>query len=416
MKAARITLTIALFGILFGLGFFARDVLAGNRPDFGAFGRLAAAPDKKTQNPVETFQANYGYILAKHGQNTTPEKLRYAAMGGLVASLGDPHTNFLEPKVNEKFNTETSGNYSGVGARLQQDPLGARIAVVFAGGPAGNAGIKEGDIITQVDGKNVAGKPVDDIVDHILGEAGTPVTLGIIRTGQDGIIQMPIVRQKVVIPTVESKNLEGNIAYISISGFSEPTPMQFEEAVRQADARNPAGMILDLRGNPGGLLESAVKMLSLFVDDKPAVTIKARDGKSATLKTNRGQAISGSYPITILINEDSASAAEIFSGVMRDYGKAKLIGTHSYGKASVQELRRVPDGASVKVTIARYFLPSSGDIGRKVDEDGAYLSGGLKPDIEADIPRDFEGFKFAEPGHDPQLDKALEFIRKNRLN
>lgn len=416
MKGTRIALTIGLFGLLFGLGFFARDVLAGNRPDFGAFGRLATPPAQKKENPVETFQSNYNYILAKHGGNTTPDKLRYAAMGGLVASLGDPHTNFLEPKINEKFNTETSGNYSGVGARLQEDPLGARVAVVFDGGPAGRAGVVEGDIITQVDGKDVAGKAVDDIVDHILGEAGTPVTLGLIRAGHSGILQMQIIRQKVVIPTVESKSMPGNIAYISVSGFSEPTPMQFEEAVRRADAENPAGLVIDLRGNPGGLLEAAVQMLSLFVDEKPVVTVKARDDKSATLGTQKGRTISGKYPVTILINEDSASAAEIFSGVLRDYGVAKLVGTHSYGKASVQELRRLPGGASVKVTVAKYFLPASGDIGRKVDEDGTYLSGGLKPDIEADIPRNYEGFRFAESGHDPQLDKALEYIRRNRLN
>lgn len=416
MKALRPILLIGTLFVLFGIGFFARDVLAGNRPDVSAFSKLATRTDKKAENPIETFQTNYNYIYAKHGQSTTPEKLRYAAMSGLVSSLGDPHTNFLEPKINERFSTETTGNYSGVGARLQEDPLGAKVAVVFRNSPAAQSGVKEGDIITQVDGVSVSGQAVDKIVEKILGESGTSVKLGLVRNGHPGVISLTITRRTVEIPTVESKMLAGNVGYVSVTGFSEPTPVQFEEAIRDFDRQNPAGIIIDMRGNPGGLLDAAVKMLSLFVDEKPAVTIKARDDKSVTLATLRGQTIRGTYPIVILINEDSASAAEIFSGVMHDYGRAQLIGKHTYGKASVQELRPLPAGASAKITIAKYFLPSTGDISRKVDDDGAYISGGIAPDLEVEIPRDFKDFKFATPGHDPQLDKAIQFIGRNHLN
>jgi carboxyl-terminal processing protease len=415
MKIFKPILLITLVAFLFGLGFFSRDVLAGAKPDTAALSRVFSPTEKSKETPVETFQSNYNYILAKHGQSTTPEKLRYAAMSGLVNSLGDPHTNFLEPKINERFSTETSGNYSGIGARLGPDPLGAKIATVFKTGPAFTSGLKEGDIITNVNGKNVSGLEVDAIVENILGEAGTDVKLTVIRPGHSGQINFSITRRKVEIPTVESKMLAGRVGYVSVSSFSEPTPVQFEEAIRQFDESNPAGLIIDLRSNPGGLLDAAIKMLSLFVDEKPAVTIKARGGKSATLNTLGGQTIKGSYPITILINSDSASASEIFSGVMRDYKKAKLIGDHSYGKASVQELRDLPGGASAKITIAKYFLPASGNIGRKVDDDGNYVSGGLAPDFKVEIPRGYD-FSLATPGKDPQLDKALEYINGNRLN
>lgn len=415
MKIFKPILFLAILATLFGIGFFSRDILAGAKPNTAALSQIFSPAKKATETPVETFQNHYNYILAKHGQSTTQDKLRNAAMSGLVNSLGDPHTNFLEPKINERFSTETSGNYSGIGARLGPDPLGAKIATVFKNSPASAAGIKDGDIITSVNGKNVAGKEVDAIVENILGEAGTNVKITVIRAGTTGLLNFDITRNKVEIPTVESKMLDGKIGYISVSGFSEPTPIQFEEAVRSFDSTNPTGLIIDMRGNPGGLLEAAVKMLSLFVDNKPAVTIKARDDKSATLNTLTGQTVRANYPITILMNSDSASAAEIFAGVMRDYNKAKLIGDHSYGKASVQEMRPLPGGASAKITIAKYLLPASGNIGRKVDDDGNYLSGGLAPDFKVEIPRNFD-FKAATPGKDPQLDKAIEYITGNRLN
>lgn len=429
MKALKVVTFFALILVLFMLGFFARDVLAGTTPDPSALSRVFKTSADSNELPVETFQSHFNNILAKHGQTTDREKLRNAAMGGLVASLGDPHTNFLEPKINERFSTETKGNYSGIGARLQQDPLGAKIATVFKTGPANSAGVKDGDIITQVDEISVAGAQVDQIVEKILGDAGTPVKLGIVRDGQSGIKEIIVIRQKVIIPTVEEKIVARDIGYINVSGFSEPTPNQFEYAVLDMNRTNPAGLIIDMRGNPGGLLNAAVEMLSIFVDKKPAVTINARGAttteqkpvnplkaaNSVTLSTLTGRAIDAKYPIVILINEESASASEIFAGVMRDYKKATLIGEHTYGKASVQELHELPGGASAKITIAKYLLPATGDISRKVDDDGGYLSGGLAPDIKVEIPRSGD-FEFSIPGKDPQLDRAIEFIRKNRMN
>ncbi|MBX3115373.1 MAG: S41 family peptidase [Fimbriimonadaceae bacterium] len=410
MKAARVALFSAVLVILFGTGFFAHDVLAGTPPNIAALGRIASpSAAQASVTPVETFQHHFDLILAKHGETTDPEKLRHAAMGGLVASLGDPHTNYLEPKINESFTTETKGNYTGIGARLGEDPLGAKIATVFKGGPADKAGLKPGDVITKVNDFDASGKEVDKIVDKILGEEGTPVTLTLVREGQAGVQSIRIVRRQILIPTVESKMISGNVGYIQVSGFSEPTPMQFREALDEIDRQHPTGLVIDMRGNPGGLLDSAVKMLSLFVSDKPVVTMKERGDKTMTAQTSRGQVMGINYPVTILVNEESASAAEIFAGVMRDYKKAVLIGTHSYGKASVQNLFQLPGGASAKITIAKYFLPATGDISRKVDDDGTYIKGGLAPDIKVEIPTKGD-WKFGEPGKDPQLDRAIQYL------
>jgi carboxyl-terminal processing protease len=416
MNALRAATLIVLLLFLFGIGFFSRDVLAGNRPDFTALGRAVSPAQESTITPVETFQSHFNNIYAKHGQNTDALKLRHAAMSGLVNSLGDPHTNYLEPKINERFSTETQGNYSGIGARLQPDPLGAKIATVFPGSPAEAAGIKVGDIITQVDDATVGGQEVEKIVDQILGESGTQVKLGFVREGATGLQTLRITRRKVAIPTVEAKWIDPEVGYLSVTGFSETTPIQFEEALTQQIQRGAQGLIIDLRSNPGGLLESAKDMLSLFVAKKPVVTIKAREGKEAVILSDADRVIVGSIPIAIIVNEESASASEIFAGVMRDYNLAKLIGDHTYGKASVQDLKPLPGGASAKVTIAKYFLPASGDISRKNDEDGAYLSGGLKPDFEVKIPTGFEGFQLATPGKDPQFDRALKYILETKMN
>jgi carboxyl-terminal processing protease len=174
------------------------------------------------------------------------------------------------------------------------------------------------------------------------------------------------------------------------------------------------GLVLNLRDDPGGLLETAIELLSRFVEDKVVVKMKGREGHEEVARTYTGSKHNFNYPIVVLINEDSASAAEIFSGVLHDYQLATLVGEHSYGKASVQNVRMLVDGSSAKITIARYFLPGGEDIGRKVDDDGQYISGGLQPDVKVDLDLD----KNVTPGDlktDTQLQKAVEIIRQKNV-
>jgi len=404
--------TVASLGS-FSLGFGLKDIAAGEFPSSSAFRALFTGEANRQATPTQIFRDHYNRILTSYYQPIEPQRLKYAGMEGLFSSLGDPHTSFLEPKVAESFATETRGDFVGVGARLADDALGAKVMVVFRGSPADQAGLKVGDVIVRVDDKDVGGIVVDDIVTLIRGEEGTTVRLKVLRSSEPKPLVLPIVRSVVILPTAEGKLLPGKIGYINVTSFSEPTPQQFDQALAEIYSHKPTGLIIDMRGNPGGLLEVATEILSRFVENKTVVTMKGKNGDSETVTTPGGKLLKIPYPVAVLINEESASAAEIFAGVLRDYKKATLVGEHSYGKASVQNVFTLVDMASAKVTIARYYLPSGDDISRRVDEDGTYLSGGLKPDVVVPLRIDKDTV-IGEPGKDSQLTRAIELINEKR--
>lgn len=405
----------ATSGAFFG-GFSLRDLWAHRPPSIEAINSLFRGNNGQLP-PTALFQKNFDRITTVAGVSPDPDRLKYASMTGMFASLGDPHTNFLEPVDADLLKLETRGDFVGIGARLASDPAGAKIATVFSGSPAEAAGVLPGDTIIEVDGGSTAGLPTDDIVKRVRGIAGTIVKIKIVRSGRDKPLVFAIKRATVVLPSAEGRMLPGTkVAYIAISGFAQPTVSQLDLAIENLQAHHPTGYVLDLRGNPGGLLDSAVAMLGRFVEGRPAVTTKRRGGLEEHLLSPVGMSKHLKVPIVILINEDSASAAEIFSGVMQEYKQltnTTLLGEHSYGKSSVQNVIPLVDFSSAKVTIAKYFLPSGRDIGRKVDEDGEYLSGGLRPDIV--VPVDESGeFIFADPVKDNQLKKAIEVIESKR--
>lgn len=408
MKRIAPTLVFLFFATLaFAFGFSARDVWSGRAPDLRAFARLTGRD--RTETPPEVYQRHFDLISSRYVRQIAVADLRHAAMEGLVATLGDPHTNYFEPVAAERFSTESHGDFVGVGARLSDDPLGAKVATVFENGPAFNAGLKVNDVIIAVDGKKVAGIELTEIVNKIRGPEGTSVTLSINRAGDATPHELKIVRRRVEIPSAEGKLLPGNVAYISVSNFAEPTPKQFGAALDKAIAAKANGLVIDMRGNPGGLLESAVEMLSKFAAKQTVVTMKFRRGQDRK-ETSSGDVVNFPRPIAILVDEDSASAAEIFSGCMRDYKLAKLVGIHTYGKTSVQNVHSIPDdGSSIKITVAKYYLPSGVNFDRKVDEDGTYLSGGLQPDFKVEMPVG-QPVVIGDPEKDPQLKKAMEVV------
>ncbi len=418
-KVFRTALFVVVLLASFGVGFAWRDLRTGHGPAVGKLGALVDSSASMT--PTELFRYHSGLIQTRYFRDVDRQRLKYAGMEGLFAALGDPHTQFMEPVATKEFSLETHGDFVGIGARLSTDPLGARIAGVFKEGPAAKAGLKSDDVITMVDGKTVAGTDVEDIVQLIRGEPDTMVRLGVIRDGNAKPIHFNILRAKVVVPTAEGQILpKTDIAYIAVSQFAEITPAQFDQALDEVSSSNPSGLVIDLRGNPGGLLDAAADMLSRFVSGKTVVTMRFRNGKEEKVVTPSGLTRSFPYPVVVLVNEDSASAAEIFSGVLRDYKRATLVGAHTYGKASVQNVFTLVDMSSAKVTIARYYLPSGEDIGRRVDDEGQYLSGGLKPDVPAELedalpPEKSGGAKtpaaIGDPERDTQLRKAIEVIR-----
>ncbi|MDR3692804.1 MAG: S41 family peptidase [Fimbriimonas sp.] len=411
MKAiSNVLVFCAVLAACFLFGFAWPDLQRGKLPSSHAMNSLFGVKSGAAASPEQEFSHAYTKILTDYIRPVDPTNLKYAGMEGLMSSLGDPHTVFMPPTTAEAFNDETKANFGGVGARLTADPLGAKIASVFEDGPAYAAGIREGNIISGVDGQSVTGKEIDDIVTMIKGKEGTVVHLTVIQNDKKEPVVLTIKRARIIAPTVDSKYFSNiQIGYMSILSFSEPTAAQFDHEIAKLEAHPLKGMVIDLRDNPGGLLDSAVDMLSRFFENKLVVKMKFRDGHEESAETIPGYVHSFNYPIAILINEDSASAAEIFSGCLHDYGRAKLVGTHSYGKASVQNVFPLIDQSSAKITIAKYFLPFTPFFGRKVDQDGVFLSGGLEPDVKAELDPAKE-IDPKNPKTDGQLWKAIQVL------
>jgi carboxyl-terminal processing protease len=407
----QVFLFLALLLICFALGFTWRDVQSGQAPSLRAVNLLFGVRTDSKASPQDVFKQTYNRILTQYAEQVKAKELKYAGMEGLMASLGDPHTMFLAPVEAKEFSEQTRANFFGIGARLQPDPAGAEVVTVFPDGPAFAAGLRDGSIITRVDGQSVAGKDINDIVDSIKGKEGTTVNLGLILPDKSKPMTLTIKRARVTAPTVEGKYLpDSQMGYLSISQFSEPTPKQFDDQLQLLEQHPLKGLVIDLRGNPGGLLSTAQDMLSRFVEDKVVVRMRFRNGEEEVEKTYPGSKHDFEYPIVCLINEDSASAAEIFAGCLRDYGKATLIGEHSYGKASVQNVFPLVDDASAKITIAKYFLPDKEFIGRKVDSDGVYISGGLDPTVHVALNLD-QTVTIGDPKTDNQLARAIKFLQ-----
>lgn len=403
---AALTLGASLFA--FTSGFVLKDFMDGGSPDFEKLTSVfIAQPSKKP--PSEVFREHYATISARYYRKTEKDQLRYSAMQGMFSSLGDPHTSFLEPVTAEQFALENEGGFVGIGARLDDDPLGTKIVTVFDNSPALRGGVQSGDIVTEVDGESVAGLPSTTIVSRIRGEEGTVVKLTVIRKGERKILS--IRRGRVTIPTAEGKLIDSNIGYINLTQFSETTPAQYRDVMMKLMDQGAKGLIIDVRGNPGGVLESVSEIIGGFRAGTKVVTMKGRQGSVKTQSAPSVPEFGWNGPIAVLMNGESASAAEIMAGVLQELRGAVLVGEHSYGKASVQNVFTLFDGASAKITTAKYFLPSGRDISRKVDQDGAYLSGGLKADIEVEL-KITEDTKFGEPGKDSQLDKAISVVKE----
>lgn len=398
--------------IAFCLGFTWKDLRTGHAPSTDAFSRLVNGRIDQGNTPTDLFRDNYDQILAKYAENVDQVELRHSAMQGMFSSLGDPPTMFLPPQDAENFDIETKGNYAGIGARLGPDPLGVRVESVFKNGPADRAGLKPGDIVTRINGKEIGGKSTDEVVNHVRGKEGTILTMQVIRMGEPQPVTLNVERARVTVPTAEGLMIgDTGIGLIKVDQFSEITIKQFDEALEDLVKNQPRGIIIDLRGNPGGLLDTATAMLERFLEGKIVVSMKSKSGGVDTTSTGTGRSVGYLGPIVVLIDRYSASASEIFAGVLRDYKRATLVGEHSYGKASVQGVILLKDMSTAKVTVARYFLPGGENISRKEDEDGTYISGGLTPDFAVEIEKD-KPFERGNPMRDAPLAKAIEVIDK----
>ncbi|MDP3731040.1 MAG: S41 family peptidase [bacterium] len=325
--------------------------------------------------------------------------LVYGAIQGMVNSAGDPYTVFLEPVESKKFEEQISGSFGGIGIEIGMRNNLLTVITPVKGTPAEKAGILTGDIIIKIDDKDATTLRIDEAVSQIRGKKGTAVKLSIQRTGLKELKNFSIVRDDIKVPTVDWKLIDGNIAHLQIFGFNRTTETDFNRAAKEILSSKADRIILDLRNNPGGILDSAVNIASWFLDpNQTVVTERFADGTETALRTNKSAELK-KYPIVVLINNGSASASEILAGALRDNRGVKLIGETSFGKGSVQELvefQTEAGKATLKVTIAKWFTPS----GVSINDNG------IKPDIE--IKRTEEDIN---KNLDPQLEKAKEAIK-----
>lgn len=331
-----------------------------------------------------------------YGDFPSDDRLTDGALRGMVSSLGDPYTAYIEPQYAKILEQDMTSTFEGIGATLRQTSGGAvQIVRTFEGSPANKGGVLPGDIIDAVNGTKVTGLSTYEVAALVRGPKGTTVTLTLRRNDQPKPFDLALSRAAITIPLVASRMVgDGKIAYVSLFDFSQQASTQLNKKLGDLLKQNPQGVILDLRDNPGGLLTQAVDVGDIFL--KEGVFIIERDNKGNEKRdstTNRGSA--QDIPLVVLVNGGSASAAEIVAGAIQDYGRGKLIGETTFGKGSVQSPQLLPNGGQLRITIQHWYTPKNRGI----------HGTGITPDfVVGRTPAD------EKAGRDTQLDAAVDYL------
>jgi len=325
------------------------------------------------------------------------QEMVYGAVRGLLSSLGDPYSTFFDPQEAKKFSENVTGNFSGIGIEIGVKKNILTVISPIEGTPAWEAGLKPGDQIVAIDGKESLKMSSEEAVDLIRGPAGTEIKLTIFRSSFDKPQDFTIKREEIFVPSVKTEFLQNNIAHITLSSFSDNTNYEFYRAVLEVLVKNSPAVILDLRNNPGGYLEVSVDLAGWFLKRGEVVVRESVKGEDETVFRANGNQALLDMPIVILVNEGSASASEILAGALRDNRQIKIIGEKTFGKGSVQEVENMANDSMIKLTIAEWLTPN-----------GLSLNGnGLEPDYKVELTdEDYENDK------DPQLDKAIEVVQQ----
>lgn len=340
-----------------------------------------------------------GLIDENYIGDVDEEALEEGIYKGYIQGLEDPYSVYYNEEETKDLYETTEGEYSGIGAVLSQDLESGVITLVqiYEGSPAAKAGLKDNDILTKVGDIEVTGMDLSEVVTYIKGEKGTDVDLTVLRGEDAEEITVTATRDTVEAQTVKYEMLEGQTGYLSVSEFDSVTYAQYEEALNELTDQGMTGLIVDLRNNPGGNLNTVCEMLDLVLPKGTIVYTEDKDGKRETATSDDEHQIN--VPMVVLVNGNSASASEIYAGAIQDYGIGKIVGTQTYGKGVVQQIFDLGDGTSVKLTIAEYFTPN----GRNIDGEG------ITPDVEVEFEADENN-----PEADNQLEKALEVMKEEQ--
>ena len=314
---------------------------------------------------------------------------------GYIEGLGDPYSVYYDEEETKQMSESLSGEFGGVGALMSQDRETGVITVlqVYDGSPAQEAGMRDGDTLYKVEGKEVTGEDLSDVVSKVKGEKGTQVTLTVLRADTGEEEELTITRDTIEAQTVSCEMKEGNVGYIRITEFDTVTYEQYKEALEDLGDQGMERLIVDLRSNPGGNLDTVCDILDLMLPEGLIVYTEDKNGEREEYTSDEENQFH--KPLVVMMNGYSASASEIFAGAIQDYGLGQVVGTQSYGKGVVQSVFDLQDGTSVKLTIAEYFTPN----GRSIDGEG------ITPDVEVEYQYDENN-----PDADNQLEKAMEVV------
>lgn len=372
--------------------------------------RAAVSTDSEK---TETLDMNLSQVKKKTGEieelinayyldEIDGQKVEDTMYTGMVAGLEDPYSVYYSKEELESMEESISGAYSGIGATLTQDPDTGELSVVscFDGTPAQEAGLQPGDVITGWNGKSVEGIELSELVSKIKTDPEEQLTLEIERDGET--LEVELTRREVQIPTVEYEMLDNQIGYIRLVEFDEVTADQFKEALEDLDNQNMEKLIIDVRNNPGGVLQVVCDMLDQLLPEGLIVYTEDKNGNRKEYTSDEEHQFT--KPLAVLANENSASASEIFAGAIQDYGIGTIVGTTTFGKGIVQRTFYLSDGTGVKLTVAKYYTPKGHDIHKK----------GITPDVEIELDEELKNQSSISHEEDNQLQKAIEVLQEEK--
>ena len=365
--------------------------------------------------PVLADSRGFGVFLEVHDHlatdyvktNLDHDKLLHGAISGLLATLDDPYSRFLTKDENKEMKEEREGSFIGIGIHVALQDKKLTVVTPIEDTPAWTAGLKSGDHIMAVDGKSTENMELNDAVDLIRGKEGSSVLLQIQRKSNPDPMEIKVTRSKIKTKVVKSKMQTPSIGFIRLTSFMQNDATQeIKVALQKLNKKGMKALILDLRSNPGGLLQNAVDIGSLFIDKGPIVRVVDRKGKEDAMNADpKALTLSKKIPLVVLINEGSASASEILAGSLKDNKRATLIGKRSFGKGLVQTVYPLMDGSGLILTTQKYLTSGGTDINKK----------GIEPHITVEIPKELMNASFSEK-NDPQLLKALSFLNQKLGN
>ena len=395
-KVVVLCLVVSLLSFLLGANTAGRPFYAFNKNEKANITSVQTPSYLDYLKPVYEVMT---LIEQKYVEDVDHDKLIEGAIKGMVESLEDPHSVYMPTDEFQDFITSINGSFGGIGISLGYDEKNSKVEVVspIEGTPAQKAGILPKDIIVKVDDVDLTGKKLDDAVKLMRGDKGTKVTIYVEREGEEDLLRFDLIRDNIRLETVYSEIID-NIGYIKITSFDSQTFDDFKATLDQLKKQNVRGVVLDLRNNPGGSLHECIKVadeilgygLIAYTEDRNQNRIEEYYSDDKKL----------SLPLSVIINENSASASEIVAGAIQDHKAGTLVGTKTYGKGSVQELEPFENGAGLKITIAKYYIPS----GRSIDGIG------IEPDIKVELDENVSPFAVPKD-KDIQLQKAIEILK-----